>query len=131
MFGLPSYLRNAAPSTPIKCSSNGPAYEMHKKSKRKRGVGEEREKGGKNAASNRKKTTTKKHLHAHTFSHCHPRARIFREYKILAVLDCEEQHIYFRFQVSFFFISCLCWIPEVNIQPYPHFGCIFQNPRPF
>ena len=25
-------------------------------------------------------------------------------------------------------ISCLCWIPEVNIQTYLHFGCIFQKP---
>ena len=36
MFGLPMYLRNAAPSTPIKRDSNGPAYEMRKKSRKKR-----------------------------------------------------------------------------------------------
>ena len=36
MFGLPLYLRNAAPSTPIKRGSNGPAYEMRKKRQNKR-----------------------------------------------------------------------------------------------
>ena len=31
MFGLPLYLRNAAPSTAIKRGSNGTEYEMRKK----------------------------------------------------------------------------------------------------
>ena len=48
MFGLPLYLHNAALSTPIKLGSNGPAYEIRKKGKRKTG---EREKGGKNEGS--------------------------------------------------------------------------------
>ena len=41
MFSLPLYFRNAAPSMPIKCGSNGPAYKMRKKRQKKR---EEREK---------------------------------------------------------------------------------------
>ena len=36
MFGLPLYLCNAVPSTPIKRGSNGPAYEMRKKRQKKR-----------------------------------------------------------------------------------------------
>ena len=36
MFGLPLYLRNATPSTPIKCGSNGQAYEMREKRQKKR-----------------------------------------------------------------------------------------------
>ena len=45
MFGFTLYLRNAAPSTPIKRGSNGPVYEMGKKDKRK--GRKEREKGEK------------------------------------------------------------------------------------
>ena len=37
----------------------------------------------------------------------------------------------FSFSSKLCLISCLCWIPEVIIQPYPHFGSIFQNPWPF
>ena len=48
----------------------------------------------------KKKKKKKKHLHAHTFSHRDPCAIAFRECKILAVLDCKQLHIYFRFQVS-------------------------------
>ena len=40
IFGLALYLRNAAPSTPIKHGSNDPAREMRKKRQKKR---EERE----------------------------------------------------------------------------------------
>ena len=36
MFVLPLYLHNAAPSTPIKCGSKGPAYKMRKKKQKKR-----------------------------------------------------------------------------------------------
>ena len=36
MFGLPLYFRYAAPSTPIKRGSNGPAYEMRNKRRKKR-----------------------------------------------------------------------------------------------
>ena len=36
MFGLPLYLRNAAPLTPVKRGSNGPAYELRKKKQMKR-----------------------------------------------------------------------------------------------
>ena len=71
MFGLPLYFRNAAPSTPIKGGSNGPAYEMRKKRQKKR----EWKRGRKekqNAGSNRKKKNKKKHLHVHTFSPCPP-----------------------------------------------------------
>ena len=39
MFGLPLYLRNAAPSTPIKRGSNGQAYEMREKGKKKKKSG--------------------------------------------------------------------------------------------
>ena len=65
MFGLPLYLCNAVPSTPIKRGLNDPAYEMRKerqkkKKKKKKGRERERQKGGKNAGSNRKKTKTKK-----------------------------------------------------------------------
>ena len=79
----------------------------------------------------KKKKKKKKYLHAHTFSNRDPCAMTVRECKILAVLDCKELHTYFLFQVSYFLISCLCWIPEVNHQPYPEFDCIFQNSRPF
>ena len=48
-----------------------------------------REKGGKNAESNRKKKK-KKNLHVHTFSHRDPCAMTFRQCKILAVLDRKE-----------------------------------------
>ena len=75
MFGLPLYLRNAAPSTPVKRDLNGPAYGMRKKRQKKR---EERDrKRRKNEGIESQNT-------------------------ILAVLDCEEQHVYFRFQVSYF-----------------------------
>ena len=46
MFGLPLYLHNAAPSTPIKRGSNGLAYEMRKKRQKKNG-GKREKKGGK------------------------------------------------------------------------------------
>ena len=59
MIGLPLFLCNAVPSTPIKRGSNGGAYEMRKKMQKKKG-GEEREKGGNNAGSNRKKKKKKK-----------------------------------------------------------------------
>ena len=134
MFGLPLYLRNAAPSKLIKRGSNSPAYELRNK-RRKKKEGRKKiqeEKWGIKSKTNKKKHTHTKHLHAHTFSHRDPCAMTFRERKILAMLDCEEYHIYFRFLVlKLFSISFLCWIPEVYIQPYPHFGCIFQNPRPF
>ena len=42
MFGLPLYLRNAAPSTPIKGGSNGSAYEMRKKRQKKKAEKEEK-----------------------------------------------------------------------------------------
>ena len=52
--------------------------------------GREREKGGKNAGSNRKIKKNKKKTHARKFSHHDPFAMTFCECKILAVLDCEE-----------------------------------------
>ena len=79
-FGLPSYFRDVAPLTPIKCGSNCPAYEMRKKGKRK--GRKEREKDRKMRDEIAKKKT---HLHAHTFSHRDPCAMTFREYKKLAV----------------------------------------------
>ena len=83
MFGLPLF-RNAAPSTPSKCGSNGPAYEMRKKRQKKR----EGKKEGKEEKM--RDQITKKNLHAHTFSHHDPCTMTFRECKILAVLVCEE-----------------------------------------
>ena len=41
-------------------------------------------------AKKKKKKKKKKNLHVHTFSHRDPYAMNFREYKNLAVLDCEE-----------------------------------------
>ena len=79
MFGLPLYLCNAVPSTPIKCGSTGPEYKMRKKRQKKREGKRER---GKNVGSNRKKTKqkkTKKHFHVHTFSHCDPWTMTFGE----------------------------------------------------
>ena len=45
MFGLLLYLRNAAPSTPIKRGSNGPALEKRKKRQKKREGKRERKRG--------------------------------------------------------------------------------------
>ena len=95
MFGLPLYLRNAAPSIPIKRGSNGPAYEMHKKRQKKReGKKEKKEEKMRDQIAKKKKkkkkNKNKKHLHAHTFSHHDPCAMTFRVCKDLAVLDYEE-----------------------------------------
>ena len=113
MFGLPLYLRNATPPTPIKCGSNGQAYEMREKRQKKREGKRERERererteekmrdqiAKKKTEKKKKKKKTNKNLHTHTFSHPDPCVTTFRECKILAVLDCEEQHICFCFQVS-------------------------------
>ena len=86
-----------------------------RKGKRKKG-GKEREKGGNNAGSNRKKKKKKKD-HAHSFSHRDPCAMTFRECK--KIWQC----LIVKNNISTF--SCLCCIPEVNIQSYPHLGCIF------
>ena len=117
MFDLLLYLHNAAPSTPIKCGSNGSAYDMRKN---------EREKGGKRGIKSKNKNPC-----AYIFNR-DPCAMTFRECKILAVLDCEEQLTHLlSFSSKLCLISCLCWIPEVNIQSYPDCRCFFQNPRPF
>ena len=71
MFYLPLYLRNAAPSTSIKRGSNSPAYEMRKKRQKKR-EGKEERKEDKMGDQITKNNKNKKHLHAHTFSHCQP-----------------------------------------------------------
>ena len=91
MFGLPPYLRKAAPSVPIKRGSNGPDKKSARKGKRK--GRKEREKGGKmrdQIAKKKKKKKKKKNLHAQTFSNRDPCAMTFCECKILAVFDCEE-----------------------------------------
>ena len=94
MYGLPLYLRNAAPTTPIKRGSNGPTYEMCKKRQKKGEVKRERKEEKMRdliaKTNKKKKKKKKKHLHAHTFSHRDPCAMTFRECKKLAVLDCEE-----------------------------------------
>ena len=56
---LPLYLRNAAPSTPIKGGSNGPAYEMRKKKANEtRGKKEKKEeKWGIKSQKKKKKTS--------------------------------------------------------------------------
>ena len=84
MFGLPLYLRNAAPSTAIKRGSNGTEYEMRKKR-------EEREtKRRKKWGIKSQKEKKEKNLHAHKFSHRDPCAMTFRECKILAVFNCKK-----------------------------------------
>ena len=68
MFGLPLYLHNAAINTNqawLKWPSIRNAQE-----KAKEKGGKDREKGGKNGGKKNKQT--KKHLHAHTFSHRDP-----------------------------------------------------------
>ena len=88
MFGLPLYLCNAVPSTPIMRRSNGPAYEMHKKRQKKREG--KRERKEEKMWDQIAKEIKKKNLHAHTFSHRDPCAMTFRECEKLALLDCEE-----------------------------------------
>ena len=58
MFGLPLYLRYAAPSTPIKRGSNSPAYEMRKKKAKEKGG--KREKNEEKWGIKEKTTTTTK-----------------------------------------------------------------------
>ena len=61
MFGLPLYLRNVALSTPIKRSSNGPAYEMCKKRQKKReGNRERKEENMRDQIAKKKKKKKKK-----------------------------------------------------------------------
>ena len=66
------------------------------------------------------KKKQKKHLHAHMFSHHDPCAMIFRECKMLAVLDCEEQHNYFSFHVSYFLsVTCVgCKSSILTVPPF-------------
>ena len=91
MFGLPMYLRNAAPSIPIKHGSNGPACEMRKERQKKtEGKRERKKEKMQDQIKKKKKKKKKKHRHAQTFSHCDHCAMTFRECKNLAVLDCEE-----------------------------------------
>ena len=132
MFGLPLYPCNAVLSTPIKHGSYGLAYEMHKKRQNKREGKRERkeEKCGIRSQKNPPKNP-KKHFHAHTFSHSDPCAMTFRECKKNWQCLIVKNNIPTLFSSALCLISCLCWIPEVNVQPYPHFGCIFQNPRLF
>ena len=98
MYGLPLYLRNAAPTTPIKRGSNGPTYEMCKKRQKKGEVKRERKEEKMRdliAKTNKKKQKQKKKPKQKTspcayISHRDPCAMTFRECKNLAVLDCEE-----------------------------------------
>ena len=64
MFGLPLYLCNAVPSTPIKRGSNGPAYEMRKKRQKKREGKRERKEEKMWDQIAKKKKKKKKNLHA-------------------------------------------------------------------
>ena len=113
-----------------------------RKGKRKKRKEREREekkweiKSQKKTKKKQKKKKKKKHLHTHTFfSHSDPCAMTFAS-KILAVLHfCSASLSRITYLLLFSsklrLTSSLYWIPEVNIQLYPHFGCIFQNPRPF
>ena len=87
MFGLPLYLRNAAPSTPMK----GGLRNTIKGESTGREVREKRKKGIKSKKKKKKKKKKKiENPHAHTFSHRDPCVMTFREHKILVMLDCEE-----------------------------------------
>ena len=86
---------------PHQYQSSAAQMAQHTKCARKGKIKErerEREKGGKDAGSNRKNKTKQKKK----------KKKNKKKSKLCL-------------------ISCLCWIPEVNIQPYPHFGCIFKT----
>ena len=82
MFGLPLYLHNAAPSTPIKHGSNGLAYEMHKKRRKKKEGKTERKEEKMGAKKTNKKKPISMHIHfpTVTLAAC---AMTFGECKIL------------------------------------------------
>ena len=92
MFGSLLYLRNAAPSTPVKRVYYGPAYEMRKAQEKR---GKEREKGGKMRDQIVKK---REYLHAQTFSHCDPAPWTFVSVKFLQCSIVKNNKPTFVFQ---------------------------------
>ena len=125
--GLPLYLRNAALSTPIKWSSNSPAYEMRKRRQKKREG--KRERNEDKMRDQIAKKQQQKHLHVHTISHHDPLRPAPWPFMSVKIWQCLIVRITYllSFPSKLCLISFLCWIPEANIQPYPHFDCIFKT----
>ena len=132
MLGLLLYLRGAAPSKPIKRGSNGPAYEMRKK-KRKKGKGKRESKGKKWSIKSQKKkekTTTnkqKKNNKKNKKTNKKKQKKKKTKTKKQKTKKQQKNNISFVFKFAIL-ISCLYWIPEVNIQPYHHFDCFLELP---
>ena len=110
-----------------KCARKGKRKGREREKKRRKKFG---------IKSQKRKKKKKKHLHG---MHIHfptmtPLPWPFMSVKIWQCLIVKNNiSILFSSKLCLIIISCvfLCWIPEVNIQPYSHFGCIFQNFWPF